>query len=123
MSASTAGTVRAMMETVTGEGGTAPLAAHPRLPGRAARPAPRSATTPSCGCYRGYTMSFIGLAPVDDPRLVVAVTLQAPRSALGGGVNAGPVFKRGHVVRARAAADPAHRHPCARAAADHAADG
>jgi cell division protein FtsI (penicillin-binding protein 3) len=39
-------------------------------------------------------MSFIGLAPVDDPQLVVAVTLQAPRSALGGGVNAGPVFKQ-----------------------------
>ncbi|HEX7186900.1 MAG TPA: penicillin-binding transpeptidase domain-containing protein, partial [Actinomycetes bacterium] len=49
---------------------------------------------PSCGCYSGYTMSFIGLAPVDDPRLVVAVTLQAPRSALGGGVNAAPVFKQ-----------------------------
>ena len=44
--------------------------------------------------YSGYTMSFIGLAPVDDPQLVVAVTLQAPRSALGGGVNAGPVFKQ-----------------------------
>ncbi len=39
-------------------------------------------------------MSFIGLAPVDDPGVVVAVTLQAPRSALGGGVNAGPVFKQ-----------------------------
>ena len=48
---------------------------------------------PACGCYRGYTMSFIGMAPVDKPGLVVAVTLQAPRSAIGGGVNAGPVFK------------------------------
>jgi cell division protein FtsI (penicillin-binding protein 3) len=81
-----------MMETVTGRGGTAPLAAIPgyRVGGKTGT---AQRFDPSCGCYRGYTMSFIGLAPVDDPGLVVAVTLQAPRSALGGGVNAGPVFR------------------------------
>ncbi|MGZ4610081.1 MAG: peptidoglycan D,D-transpeptidase FtsI family protein [Actinomycetes bacterium] len=88
----TAQTVRLMLETVTGKGGTAPLA---RVPGY--RVGGKTGTAqrfnPSCGCYRGYTMSFIGLAPVDKPGLVVAVTLQSPKSAIGGGVNAGPVFK------------------------------
>jgi cell division protein FtsI (penicillin-binding protein 3) len=90
--ARTAQTVRLMMEAVTGKGGTAPLA---RVPGY--RVGGKTGTAqrfdPACGCYRGYTMSFIGLAPVDRPDLVVAVTLQAPKSAIGGGVNAGPVFK------------------------------
>jgi len=93
VSASTASTVRLMMEAVTRKGGTAPLAAIPgyRVGGKTGT---AQRFNPACSCYSGYTMSFIGLAPVDDPGLVVAVTLQAPRSALGGGVNAGPVFKQ-----------------------------
>ena len=92
VSADTAQTVRLMLETVLGEGGTAPLA---RVPGY--RVGGKTGTAqrfdPACGCYRGYTMSFIGMAPVDKPRLVVAVTLQAPRSGAGGGSTGGPVFK------------------------------
>jgi cell division protein FtsI (penicillin-binding protein 3) len=93
VSARTAQTVRLMMETVTNDGGTAPLAHIPgyRVGGKTGT---AQRFNPACGCYSGYTMSFIGLAPVDDPQLVVAVTLQAPKSALGGGVNAGPVFKQ-----------------------------
>lgn len=92
VSASTARTVRSMMEMVTRDGGTAPLAAIPgyRVGGKTGT---AQRFDPACGCYSGYTMSFIGMAPVDDPGVVVAVTLQAPRSALGGGVNAGPVFR------------------------------
>jgi len=37
--------------------------------------------------------SFIGMAPADNPRLVVAVTLINPRNGHYGGVEAGPVFK------------------------------
>jgi cell division protein FtsI (penicillin-binding protein 3) len=92
VSAKTAMTVRLMMETVLGEGGTAPAA---RVPGY--RVGGKTGTAqrfkPSCGCYSGFTMSFIGLAPVDKPALVVAVTLQAPRSGVGGGSTGGPVFK------------------------------
>jgi cell division protein FtsI (penicillin-binding protein 3) len=92
VSPSTARTVRLMLETVLGEGGTAPLA---RVPGY--RVAGKTGTAqrfnPKCGCYRGYTMSFIGMAPLDKPRLVVAVTLQAPKSGAGGGSTGGPVFK------------------------------
>lgn len=93
VSATTAETVRLMMETVTRKGGTATPAAIPgyRVGGKTGT---AQRYKPSCGCYSGYTMSFIGMAPVDDPGLVVAVTLQAPRSAIGGGYNAGPVFKQ-----------------------------
>jgi cell division protein FtsI (penicillin-binding protein 3) len=93
VSASTARTVRSMMERVTMDGGTAPLAAIPgyRVAGKTGT---AQRFNPDCGCYRGYTMSFIGIAPVDKPDLVVAVTLQAPKSAIGGGVNAGPVFNQ-----------------------------
>jgi len=92
VSAETARTVRAMMETVTREGGTAPLASIPgyRVGGKTGT---AQRYDPGCGCYAGTTMSFIGMAPVDDPGVVVAVTLQAPKSALGGGVNAAPVFR------------------------------
>ena len=89
----TARTVRLMMETVLGEGGTAPLA---RIPGY--RVGGKTGTAqrfdPACGCYRGNTLSFIGLAPADKPGVVVAVTLQAPKVAIGGGFQGGPVFKQ-----------------------------
>ena len=38
--------------------------------------------------------SFIGMAPANNPRLVVAVTLQNPRNGHFGGRLAGPVFKQ-----------------------------
>jgi cell division protein FtsI (penicillin-binding protein 3) len=47
---------------------------------------------PRCGCYRGFTASFAGFAPADDPAIVVAVSLQNPVNGHYGGVLAGPVF-------------------------------
>jgi cell division protein FtsI (penicillin-binding protein 3) len=92
ISAQTATTIRSMLESVVEPGGTAPLAAVPgyRVGGKTGT---AQRYDPATGGYHGYTMSFIGMAPIDKPGLVVAVTLQAPRSAIGGGVNAGPVFK------------------------------
>jgi len=93
MSAHTAATVSLLMEAVTGPGGTASAA---RIPGY--RVAGKTGTAQRydahCGCYRGYTMSFIGFAPADDPALVVAVTLQLPKRGIGGGSTAGPVFRQ-----------------------------
>jgi cell division protein FtsI (penicillin-binding protein 3) len=91
VSEETADTVTLMMEAVTGEGGTAPSA---RIPGY--RVAGKTGTAqrfnPDCGCYRGFTMSFMGFAPADDPAYVVAVALQDPTSGSGGGSTGGPVF-------------------------------
>ena len=93
VSAATAETVRLMLEGVVSADGTAPEA---RIPGY--RVAGKTGTAqrfdPGCGCYRGYTASFIGMAPADDPQLIVAVTLQRPVKGHYGGSLAGPVFKQ-----------------------------
>ena len=47
-----------------------------------------------CHCYRGVVASFIGMAPADDPQLVVAVSIMNPRVGRFGGELGGPVFKR-----------------------------
>jgi cell division protein FtsI (penicillin-binding protein 3) len=86
-------TLRKMMETVVSDQGTAPEA---QIPGYrvAGKTGTAERVDPSCGCYRGYTASFIGFAPADKPALVVSVTLQRPIYGHYGGVLGGPVFKR-----------------------------
>ena len=92
VSARTARMVVAMLEGVVSNQGTAPEA---RIPGY--RVAGKTGTAQrydgACGCYRGYTGSFIGLAPADAPQLVVAVTLQRPVKGYYGGTVAAPVFR------------------------------
>jgi len=87
-----AGQVAQMMEMVTAEGGTAPRASVPgyRVAGKTGT-AQRADS--SCRCYRGYTASFAGFAPADDPEIVVSVTLQKPVNGHTGGTLGGPVFK------------------------------
>jgi cell division protein FtsI (penicillin-binding protein 3) len=78
---------------VVGPGGTAPQA---EIPGYrvAGKTGTANRVDPSCGCYKGYTASFIGLAPADAPRLVVSVVLQDPKGVHFGGMLGGPVFKQ-----------------------------
>lgn len=92
VSAGTARQVREMMESVVSEEGTAPGAAIPgyRVAGKTGTADRRD---DACHCYRGYVSSFIGLAPADKPRFVVAVVLDNPRNGHYGGVLGGPVFK------------------------------
>lgn len=92
VSESTAAQVRQMLESVVTDG-TAPKAAIPgyRIAGKTGT---ANRVDESCGCYRGYTSSFIGLAPADKPQLVVAVFLQNPRNGKFGGQLAAPVFKQ-----------------------------
>ncbi|GAA2100970.1 peptidoglycan D,D-transpeptidase FtsI family protein [Actinomadura alba] len=94
ISTQTAKEITRMLEGVTTTEGTAPAAQIPgyRVAGKtgtAERPNPR------CHCYRGggYTASFAGFAPADDPQLVVQVVLQAPKGRYYGGEVAAPVFK------------------------------
>ncbi len=92
ISASTAQTVRTMMETVVSDEGTAPGAA---IPGY--RVAGKTGTAErfddACHCYRGFVASFIGIAPADEPRFVVAVALTDPHNGHFGSLLGGPVFK------------------------------
>jgi cell division protein FtsI (penicillin-binding protein 3) len=94
VSARTATELRAMLESVVSDQGTAPMA---RIPGYrvAGKTGTANRVDPSCSCYRGYTASFIGFAPADAPRLVVSVTLQNPKGGVHfGGLLGGPVFKQ-----------------------------
>ena len=46
---------------------------------------------PSCGCYRGYTASYVGVAPVEDPQLLVYVVIDQPTRGSDGSKLALPV--------------------------------
>jgi len=93
VSPSTATQVRSMLESVVSDEGTAPKAAIAgyRVAGKTGT---ANRIDDSCHCYRGYTASFIGMAPADAPKLVVAVFLQNPRNGHFGGQLAAPVFKK-----------------------------
>jgi cell division protein FtsI (penicillin-binding protein 3) len=45
------------------------------------------------GRYSGKTASFIGIAPADDPEIVVTVIVDRPRTLFYGGLVAAPIFK------------------------------
>lgn len=94
MSIETARAVRAMLELVTQEGGTAPQA---RVMGY--RVAGKTGTAHKLvdGRYAAdrYIASFVGLAPASDPRLVAAVMIDEPNGKqYYGGLVAAPVFSR-----------------------------
>ncbi|MEI6216355.1 MAG: penicillin-binding protein 2 [Actinomycetes bacterium] len=93
VSSATAKQIRTMLESVVSANGTAPEAA---IPGY--RVAGKTGTAmridEKCGCYKGYTASFIGFAPADAPKYVVSVTIQDPQGLHWGGSLGGPVFKQ-----------------------------
>lgn len=92
ISSETAAKMRLIMESVVGPHGTAEKAFI-----KGYRVAGKTGTAwrhdDTCGCYKGYTASFIGFAPADDPAYVVNVTIQAPKGIYYGGYLGGPVFK------------------------------
>jgi cell division protein FtsI (penicillin-binding protein 3) len=84
--------VRAMLETVTAPGGTAPEAQVMgyRVGGKTGTAYKQSGRGYDKSKYRA---SFVGMAPMSEPRVIVAVTLDEPsRGSHYGGVAAGPVF-------------------------------
>lgn len=93
VSEKTAREVLDMMSLVVERGGT----------GRAARlddypVAAKSGTAQKVDPNGGYSKtkriaSFAGMVPADDPRLVIAVTIDEPTTSVYGGVVAAPVFK------------------------------
>ena len=93
ISRETADEMAYMLEAVVGRGGTAPLAEVPgfRVAGKTGT---AQRANPECGCYAGggYVTTFVGFAPADDPRYVVAVDLERPTSSAEGGQVAAPVF-------------------------------
>ena len=87
----TAREIRAMLEMAVQPGGTAPKA---RIAGYRVAGKTGTAYKIESGQYvRKYVASFVGFAPVSDPRLVVAVMIDEPGAGRHyGGDVAGPVF-------------------------------
>lgn len=93
ISPATAQTMRTMLQGVVSNEGTAPAA---EIPGYevAGKTGTAMRVDSRCGCYRGYTASFIGMAPAAAPKYVVSVVIQNPQGLHFGGEIAAPVFKK-----------------------------
>ncbi|RKT21084.1 peptidoglycan synthetase FtsI [Paraburkholderia sp. RAU2J] len=88
----TARAIRAMLEMATGEGGTGRAAAVAgyRIGGKTGTARKQVGATYAKNRYRAL---FVGMAPMSDPRLIVAVMIDDPAGkAFYGGTVAGPVF-------------------------------
>ena len=87
----TAREMRAMLEMAAQPGGTAPQA---QIPGYRVAGKTGTAHKIEGGQYaKKYVSSFVGFAPVSDPRLVIAVMIDEPTAGKHyGGAVAGPVF-------------------------------
>jgi cell division protein FtsI (penicillin-binding protein 3) len=87
--------VRAMMELVTQEGGTGTLAAVPgyRVAGKTGT---AQKVDPVTGGYSAdkRVASFVGFAPAENPRVVILVVINEPKTHVYGGLVAAPVFSR-----------------------------
>jgi cell division protein FtsI (penicillin-binding protein 3) len=95
VSAATATTLSRMLESVVGsEQGTGMNA---RIDGYrvAGKTGTANRVDPATGRYKGYTSSFMGFAPADDPRVTVSCVIQNPtKGSYFGGDICGPVFKQ-----------------------------
>ncbi|MFI9272446.1 peptidoglycan D,D-transpeptidase FtsI family protein [Kitasatospora sp. NPDC052896] len=95
VSPQTAKTLGQMLESVVtddqGTGNTAQIPGY-RVAGKTGT---ANRVDPKTGLYNGYTASFIGFAPADQPRLTVSCVIQNPTTGSHfGGPLCGPVFKQ-----------------------------
>ncbi|MFI2213532.1 peptidoglycan D,D-transpeptidase FtsI family protein [Streptomyces sp. NPDC020141] len=95
VSEETAKTLSTMLESVVGsEEGTGTKA---RIPGYrvAGKTGTANRVDPELGRYRGYTASFAGFAPSDEPRIAVYCAIQNPtKGSYFGGQICGPVYQQ-----------------------------
>ncbi len=92
VSSETAQTLTDILQEVTGEEGTAPMAAVEgyRVSGKTST---ASRYDNDLKRYSRTTASFVGYAPAEDPKYVVSVTVQRPTNiSIYGGTISGPVF-------------------------------
>lgn len=89
-SGKTALEVRQMLGLVTRPGGTAPLAQTVGYTVGGKTGTAREQVGRGYGSK--YRASFIGMAPLDNPRVIMAVTISAPQGVYYGGAVAAPVF-------------------------------
>uniref|UniRef100_A0AAU2VB78 Penicillin-binding protein 2 n=1 Tax=Streptomyces sp. NBC_00003 TaxID=2903608 RepID=A0AAU2VB78_9ACTN len=95
VSEKTAKTLAQMLESVVGDSeGTGTKAA---IPGYqvAGKTGTANRIDPKTGTYRGYTASFAGFAPADNPKITVYCAIQNPtKGSYFGGQICGPIYKQ-----------------------------
>ncbi|MFJ8307691.1 MULTISPECIES: peptidoglycan D,D-transpeptidase FtsI family protein [unclassified Streptomyces] len=95
VSEKTAKSVAQMLESVVGDAeGTGTKAAIPgyRVAGKTGT---ANRIDPKTGTYRGYTASFAGFAPADNPKITVYCAIQNPtKGSYFGGQICGPIYKQ-----------------------------
>lgn len=94
VSAKTAKTLAQMLESVVDDQEGTGIKA--RIPGYrvAGKTGTANRVDPATGKYRGYTSSFAGFAPADNPRVTVYCAIQnATKGSYFGGQICGPIFK------------------------------
>ncbi|MEV5679900.1 penicillin-binding protein 2 [Streptomyces sp. NPDC052164] len=95
VSTKTAKTLASMLESVVGnEEGTGTKA---KIPGYrvAGKTGTANRVDPVRGVYKGYTASFAGFAPADNPQITVYCAIQNPTSgSYFGGQICGPIYKQ-----------------------------
>lgn len=91
VSPTVAAQVTRMLESVPTKEGTAPKAA---VPGYNVAGKTGTAERYTNGKLDGVTASFVGFAPAEAPRYIVAITIQRPRAGIYGGDLAAPVFSQ-----------------------------
>ncbi|MET9699195.1 penicillin-binding protein 2 [Streptomyces sp. NPDC006529] len=95
VSPETAKTLAAMLESVVDDQeGTGTKA---RIPGYrvGGKTGTSNRVDPATGHYKGYTASFAGFAPADDPRITVYCAIQNPtKGSYFGGQICGPIYKK-----------------------------
>src|SRR5690606_14575170 len=93
VSPGTAAAIRRMLELAAGPKGTAPSA---QVHGYRVGGKTGTSTKIENGRYvKKYVSSFVGMAPMSDPRIIVAVMIDEPSTGkYYGGQIAGPVFSR-----------------------------
>jgi cell division protein FtsI (penicillin-binding protein 3) len=89
----TAAALRKMLEMAAGPKGTAPMA---QVPGYRVGGKTGTTTKLENGRYvKKYVASFVGMAPMSDPRIIVAVMIDEPSAGkYYGGQIAAPIFSR-----------------------------
>ncbi|MET9424136.1 MULTISPECIES: penicillin-binding protein 2 [unclassified Streptomyces] len=95
VSEKTADTLATMLESVVDdEEGTGTKA---RIPGYrvAGKTGTANRVDPELGVYKGYTASFAGFAPADDPQITVYCAIQNPtKGSYFGGQICGPIYQK-----------------------------
>lgn len=97
VSQETADTVVSMLESAVAEG----TGSNAAVPGYRVAGKTGTAQAFEGGGVIKYVASFVGMAPADDPRLVVNVVLYDPKTSIYGGAVAAPVFSEvtGYALR------------------------